>query len=65
MIKVKLTTKVDSDVLVVGLGSTSKKLQIESGAAQVDATSLLATLTAMGATGNADEVIKLPGKNTK
>jgi hypothetical protein len=36
MIKVKLTTKVDSDVLVVGLGSTNKKLQIESGAAQVE-----------------------------
>jgi len=65
MIKVKLTTKVDSDVLVVGLGSVKQKLQIESGAAQVDVTSLLATLTAMGATGAADEVIKLPGKNTK
>ena len=51
MIKVKLTTKVDSDVLVVGLGSTGKKLQIESGAAQVEVTSLLATLTTMGATG--------------
>ena len=59
MIKVKLTTKVDSDVLVVGLGSVKQKLQIESGAAQVEVTSLLATLTAMGATGKADEVIKL------
>ena len=51
MVKVKLTTKVDSDVLVVGLGSVKQKLQIESGAAQVEVTSLLATLTAMGATG--------------
>ena len=59
MIKVKLTTKVDSDVLVVGLGSVKQKLQIESGSAQVEVTSLLATLTAMGATGKADEVLSL------
>ncbi|MSY15787.1 MAG: leucyl aminopeptidase, partial [Actinobacteria bacterium] len=65
MAKVKLNAKVDSDVLVVGLGSFNKKLQIESGPAQVDNTQLLASLIAMGATGNADEVIKLPGKTTK
>jgi leucyl aminopeptidase len=65
MAKLKLSSKIDSDVLVVGLGTQNKKLQIESGSAQIDGTPLLATLNAMGATGNADEVIKLPGKNTK
>jgi leucyl aminopeptidase len=62
MVKVKLTTKVDGEVLVVGLASANKRLQIESGSAQVDSNSLLSTLNAMGATGKADEVIKLPGK---
>ena len=65
MVKVKLTTKVDGEVLVVGLASANKRLQIESGSAQVDSNSLLSTLNAMGATGKADEVIKLPGKNSK
>jgi len=65
MAKVKLTSKVDSDVLVVGLAISNKKLQIESGASQIDTASLLATLNAMGASGKADEVIKLPSKNTK
>jgi len=65
MVKVKLTTKLDSDVLVVGLGALNKKLQIESGTAQVDSTALLSTLNAMGATGKNDEVIKLPGKSSK
>jgi hypothetical protein len=36
MAKVKLTSKVDSEVLVVGLATSNKKLQIESGAAQID-----------------------------
>ena len=65
MVKVKLTTKLDSDVLVVGLGALNKKLQIESGTAQVDSTALLSILNAMGATGKNDEVIKLPGKSSK
>ena len=51
MAKVKLTSKVDSEVLVVGLAISNKKLQIESGASQIDSASLLATLNAMGATG--------------
>lgn len=65
MVKVKLTAKLDSDVLVVGLGAVNKKLQIESGPAQDDSTALLSTLNAMGATGKNDEVIKLPGKSSK
>ena len=50
MAKLKLTSKIDSDILVVGLGVLNKKLQIESGSAQIDTTPLLATLNAMGAT---------------
>jgi leucyl aminopeptidase len=65
VVKVKLTDKLDSDVLVVGFGTVKKNLKIESGSSQIDTTSLLATLTAMGATGKADEVIKLPGKTSK
>ncbi|KGA07433.1 MAG: hypothetical protein GM48_3870 [actinobacterium acIB-AMD-7] len=65
MVKVKLTDKLDSDVLVVGFGTVNKKLKIESGASQIDTTSLLTTLTAMGATGKADEIIKLPGKTSR
>ena len=65
MAKLKLTSKIDSEVLVVGLGQLNKKLHIESGPSQVDSTALLATLNAMGATGNSDEIVKLPGKNTK
>ncbi|MGI9171622.1 MAG: M17 family peptidase N-terminal domain-containing protein [Candidatus Nanopelagicus sp.] len=65
MVKVKLTTKVDSDILVVGLTKVNNKLQIESNGAQLESVSLLATLTAIGATAKSDEVIKLPGKNTK
>ena len=65
MAKIKLTAKVDSEILVVGFGLANKKLQIESGAAQLDSAALLATLNAMGATAKADEVIKLPGKATK
>jgi hypothetical protein len=49
MAKIKLTAKVDSEILVVGLGLANKKLQIESGAAQLDSAALLATLNAMGA----------------
>jgi len=65
MAKIKLTAKVDSEILVVGLGLANKKLQIESGAAQLDSAALLSTLNAMGATAKADEVIKLPGKTSK
>jgi len=65
MVKVKLTTTIDSDVLVVGLGTVNKKLQIQSGAAQIDSNALLLSLNAMAATGKVDEVIKLPGKTTK
>ena len=65
MVKVKLTEKLDSDILVVGFGTVDKKLKIEPGLSQIDSAALLVTLTAIGATGKADEVIKLPGKSSK
>ncbi len=65
MAKLRLTPKIDSEILVVGLGLLNKKLHIESGPAQVDTTPLLATLNSMGVTANADEIIKLPGKSSK
>jgi leucyl aminopeptidase len=65
VVKVKLTEKLDSDILVVGFGMVNKKLKIEPGLSQVDSSALLATLNAMGATGKADEVIKVPSKSNK
>jgi leucyl aminopeptidase len=65
MLKIKLTERADSEILVVGLGLAGKKLQIESTAAQIDTATLLTTLTTMGATGEVDEVIKLPSKSNK
>ena len=65
MLKIKLTERADSEILVVGLGLIGKKLQIESTGAQIDAAALLTTLTSMGASGEVDEVIKLPSKSNK
>ncbi|CAB4335831.1 MAG: leucyl aminopeptidase [Actinobacteria bacterium] len=58
---------VKDDVLVVGLASKSSKgtLQIESGDLALDTKSLLQTLSDLGATGKADEVIKIPGSSTR
>lgn len=57
------TTAIDTDALVVGLSRTpeSKKLQIESAGLRIESAQLIRTLEAIGATGAADEVIKLPG----
>ena len=50
------------EVLVVGLAhDAQKKLRIESGSIKVAEKQLLSALQEMGATGKADEVIKLPG----
>ena len=58
---------VKDDVLVVGLASKSAKgsLQIESGDLALDTKSLLETLSDLGATGKADEIIKVPGTSTR
>ena len=56
--------KITSHVLVVGLArSANKKLVIESGDYQLNTTALLKTLNQVGATGAADEVIKIPSSN--
>jgi len=56
--------KITSHVLVVGLARTaSKKLVIESGDYQLNTATLLKTLNQVGATGAADEVIKIPSSN--
>ena len=56
--------KFTSHVLVVGLARTaSKKLVIESGDYQLNTAALLKTLNQVGATGAADEVIKIPSSN--
>jgi leucyl aminopeptidase len=58
---------VKDDVLVVGLSAKSAKgaLQIESGDIPLDTKALLPLLNDVGATGKADEVIKIPGTTTR
>jgi leucyl aminopeptidase len=58
---------VKDDILVVGLSIKTAKgaLQIESGDLALETKTLLATLNDLGATGKSDEVILLPGTNTR
>lgn len=58
---------VKDDVLVVGLSQKSSRgsLVIESGDLALETKSLLQTLGDLGATGKADEVIKVPGTSTR
>ena len=60
-------SSVVEDILVVGFArdKKSKKFSIASGDLKVDKTPLLEALDDLGATGAADEVIKLPGNATK
>ena len=59
------------DVLVIGFsrevkaGSKKKSFTLHSGTLKIDQAPLLAALDDLGATGAADEVIKLPGSSTK
>ncbi|MEY4232862.1 MAG: hypothetical protein RL144_1062 [Actinomycetota bacterium] len=64
MSRVKISDGVVKDeVLVLGLASTNSKggLAIESGDMNIDTKKFLAQLADVGATGKADEVIKIPG----
>ena len=61
--------KVSAEILVVGLsrinatsGKKSPRLHIESGDMSIDRAGLIDALQDMGATGAADEVIKLPAQ---
>ena len=58
---------VKDDVLVIGVSIKSGKgsLQIESGDLALDSKALVATLNDLGATGKADEVIRIPGTATR
>lgn len=64
MSRIKISDGVVKDeVLVLGLVSTNSKggLAIESGDMVVDTKKIITQLSDMGATGKADEVIKIPG----
>lgn len=58
---------VKDEVLVLGLASTNSKggITIESGEMAIDTKTILAQLADMGATGKADEVVKLPGTHVR
>jgi len=67
--KITLTDAVLApEILVVGLAfkeGSDKKLVIESGHLKLDIKTLLGALEDVGATGKADEIIKLPGTSTR
>jgi len=58
---------VKDEVLVLGLVSSNSKggLAIEAGDMALDTKTILAQLSDMGATGKADEVVKLPGSHVR
>lgn len=58
---------VKDEILVVGLASTNSKggIAIESGDMALDTKTILAQLADIGATGKADEVVKLPGSHVR
>jgi len=63
-IKINLSNGIIKDeLLVIGLASTNEKggIAIEAGDFALDSKTLIATLSDMGATGKADEVIRIPG----
>jgi leucyl aminopeptidase len=72
MTALSLTSELKDDILVVGLaqGAPARKgakasLVIESGDLALDTKSLEEFLSDMGATGKADEVIKIPGNSVR
>ena len=65
MLKIKyLQEAVNADALIVGLAKGPKSLEIVS-TLKLDEKEILQSLNDFGATGKADEVIKLPGTATK
>ncbi|MEN9324958.1 MAG: hypothetical protein RL414_712 [Actinomycetota bacterium] len=60
MANLKSSEKNSSDILVVGASKKNGKLAVEAGNASINSQSLLQMLNDVGATGKADEVIKLP-----
>ena len=60
MKSIKLTKQINTDFLVLGLAQNNGKLVIESGLTKFDEKKLRVVLANLGATGNADEVVKVP-----
>ena len=60
MATLKSSEKQSSEILVIGLSTKAGKLTIESGSSSINTKALLATLEDLGATGKADEVVKVP-----
>ena len=60
-----LSGAIATDALVVGLAIKDKSLELVSGELKLDEKEILQSLKDLGATGKADEVIKLPGTATK
>ena len=58
---------VKDEILVLGLASTNSKggIAIEAGDMALDTKTILSQLVDMGATGKADEVVKLPGSHVR
>ena len=58
---------VKDEILVVGLASTNAKggISIEAGDMALDTKTILSQLADIGATGKADEVVKLPGSHVR
>lgn len=58
---------VKDEIVVVGLASTNAKggIAIEAGDMALDTTTILSQLADIGATGKADEVVKLPGTHVR
>ena len=66
MAKLKFSTgAINTDALVVGLAKNKNKLVIESGNLDLPKKELISALKDLGASANAEEVIKLPGTSTK
>jgi leucyl aminopeptidase len=57
---IKLTKDQNSDYLVIGLAQMAGKIQIETSATAINTKQLISFLNNLGATGKADEVIKVP-----
>jgi len=57
---IKLTKDQNSDYLVIGLAQKAGKIQIETSATAINEKQLITVLNNLGATGKADEVIKVP-----
>ena len=59
MTTIKSSVKGSADIVVVGLATRDGKLVVEPGASSLNVKSFIGALEDLGATGRADEVIKI------